>query len=81
MAQALDPIDTLLAELRQDMSNTLTLINIVVALRRKQPQLLQLLRGMLGELSQHIEASLPAIPEKDDVGSNRTKGSKVSKEP
>ena len=42
MAQALDPIDTLLAELRQDIVNTLTLINIVVELRRNQPQLLQL---------------------------------------
>ena len=66
MAQALDPIDTLLAELRQDIGNTLTLINIVVELRRNQRQLLQLLRRMLGELSQHIEASLPAIPEEDD---------------
>jgi excisionase family DNA binding protein len=62
MAQALDPIDTVLAELRQDLGNTLTVINIVVALRGNQPQLLPLLRDILGELSQHIEASLPAIP-------------------
>jgi len=62
MAQAPDPIDTVLAELRQDLGNTLTVINIVVALRRNQPQLLPLLRDMLGELSQHIEVSLPTIP-------------------
>ena len=67
MAQALDPIDTLLVELRQDLVNTLTLLNIVVELRRNQPQLLQLLRDMLGELRQHIEASLPVIPEEDDA--------------
>jgi hypothetical protein len=72
MAQALDPIDTVLAELRQDLGNTLTVINIVVALRGNQPQLLQLLRDMLDELSQHIEASLPAIPEEDDVARSIT---------
>jgi excisionase family DNA binding protein len=62
MAQALDPIDTVLAELHQDIGNTLCVINIVVALRRNRSQLLPLLRGMLGELSQHIEASLPTLP-------------------
>ena len=72
MAQALDPIDTLLVELRQDLVNTLTLLNIVVELRRNQPQLLQLLRDMLGELRQHIEASLPAIPEEDDAARSIT---------
>jgi hypothetical protein len=72
MAQALDPIDTLLAELIEDISNTLTIINIVVELRRNQPQLLRLLRSMLGELSQHIEASLPAIPEEDDIARSIT---------
>ena len=58
LAQVLDPTDTLLAELR--------LINLVITLRRNQYQLLQLLRDMLGELSQPIEAFVPAIPEKDD---------------
>jgi excisionase family DNA binding protein len=62
MAQALDPIDTVLAELHQDIGNTLCVINIVVALRRNRSQLLPLLRDMLGELSQHIEASLPTLP-------------------
>ena len=66
MEQALDPIDTLLVELRQNLVNTLTLLNIVVELRRNQPQLLQLLLDMLGELRQHIEASLLAIPEEDE---------------
>jgi excisionase family DNA binding protein len=62
MAQALDPIDTMLAELRHDIGNTLSVINVVVALWRNEPGLLPLLRGMLGELSQHIEASLLTIP-------------------
>jgi excisionase family DNA binding protein len=62
MAQALDPIDTMLAELRHDIGNTLSVINVVVALWRNEPGLLPLLRGMLGELSQHIEVSLLTIP-------------------
>jgi hypothetical protein len=66
MARASHPIDTLLADLRQDMGNTLCMIDIVITLGRNQRQFLPHLRDMLGELSQHIEAFLPAIPEKDD---------------
>jgi excisionase family DNA binding protein len=62
MAQALDPIDTVLAELRHDIGNTLCVINIVLALQRNRSQLLPLLHDMLGQLSQHIEVSLPTIP-------------------
>jgi excisionase family DNA binding protein len=62
MAHALDPIDTVLAELRHEIGNTLCMIDMVVALRRNRSQFLPLLRGMLGELSQQIEVSLPTIP-------------------
>jgi len=62
MAQVLDPIDTVLAELRHNIGNTLCMIDIVVALRGNRSQLLPLLHDMLGQLSQHIEVSLPTIP-------------------
>jgi hypothetical protein len=57
-----DPIDTILHDLRQDFGNILTMINIVVALRRNSAHLLQLLHTMLRELCERIEAALPAIP-------------------
>ena len=62
MAQP-DPIDTLLAELRQELSNTLTMLNIVVALRRNSAHLLQLLRSMMGDLCEQIEQAVPTLPE------------------
>lgn len=64
MAQP-DPIDTTLAELRQELSDTLTMINIVVALRRNSAHLLQLLRSMLDDLSQEIQEALPLLPAED----------------
>jgi len=64
MAQE-DPIDTILAELRQELSDTLTMLNIVVALRRNSEHLLQLLRSMLDDLSQEIQDALPLLPAED----------------
>ena len=64
MAQP-DPIDTILAELRQELSDTLTMLGIVVALRRNSAHLLQLLRSMMVDLSARIDQALPAIPEED----------------
>jgi hypothetical protein len=61
MAQP-DPIDVILAELRQELSDTLTMINIVVALRRNSAHLLQLLRSMMVDLCEHIEQVLPTLP-------------------
>ena len=71
MARASYPLDPILAELRQEMGNTILLLNIVITLRSNQlvsnqRRLLPLLRDMLGELRQSIEAVLPAIPEQDD---------------
>jgi hypothetical protein len=68
-----DPIDALLSALREDVSNTLTMINIVVALRRNSGHLLQLLSTMLHELQADIEAALPAIPseEEEDDGTSQ----------
>lgn len=61
MAQP-DPIDTTLAELRHDLSNCLTMLGISLALRRNSAHLLQLLRSMLIDLSEHIEQALPSLP-------------------
>ena len=61
MAQP-DPIDQTLAELRQDLSNTLTLLNICVQLRRNSSHLLQLLHSVLSNLCQHIDQALPSLP-------------------
>jgi hypothetical protein len=64
MAQP-DPIDTTLAELRQELSDTLTMLNIALALRRNSAHLLQLLRSMLDDLSQEIQDALPLLPAED----------------
>jgi hypothetical protein len=61
-----DPIDQLLAELRQELSDTRTMINIVVALRRNSSHLLQLVHTMLADLAVKIDAALPSFPEEDD---------------
>ena len=44
MAQPEDQIAIILEELRQDLTNTLTMLTIVIALRRNSAHLLQLLR-------------------------------------
>jgi hypothetical protein len=64
MAQP-DPLDTILADLRQDLSNTLTMLNIAIALRRNSAHLVQLLRSMLGDLCEHIDQVLPLPPEEE----------------
>jgi hypothetical protein len=67
MAQP-DPIDTILAELRQELSDTLTMLNIVVALRRNSGHLLVLLRGMMVDLCEQIDRGLPSLPEEEGEG-------------
>jgi hypothetical protein len=67
MAQP-DPTDQILAELRQELSNTLTMLNICVQLRRNSAHLLQLLRSMLDDLSQEIQDALPLLPAEDQEG-------------
>jgi transcriptional regulator of aromatic amino acid metabolism len=62
MAQPQDPIDAILAELRQDLSNRLTMINMSIALRRNNTHLLGLVRQMLQELCTHIDQALPSLP-------------------
>jgi hypothetical protein len=62
MAQP-DPIDTILAELRQELTNTLTMLNIALSLRRNSAHLLQLVRSMMVELCEQIEQALPVLPE------------------
>jgi len=64
MAQP-DPIDTILAELRQSLANVSTMLNICVQLRRSERQLLPLLRTMLQELCEQVEQSLPSLPEEE----------------
>jgi hypothetical protein len=67
-----DPIDTILKDLRQEVSDILTMINIVMALRRNSGHLLQLLSTMLRELQADIEAALPAFPaEEEDHGTSQ----------
>jgi ABC-type transporter Mla subunit MlaD len=65
MAQA-DQIDQTLEELRQAMGNTLTMINIVVALRRNSGHLLQLLRSMMDDLCEQIDRALPTFPDEEE---------------
>jgi hypothetical protein len=62
MAQPEDQIAIILEELRQDLTNTLTMLTIAIALQRNSAHLLQLLRAMLGELCEHIEQALPTVP-------------------
>lgn len=57
-----DPIDTILAELRHSMGNTLMLIDICIQLRRTSAHLLQVVRFMLAELGEAIERALPTLP-------------------
>ena len=47
MAQPVDPIDEILAELRHNFSNTLTMLNIVLRLRQNSMQLLGPTEGKL----------------------------------
>ena len=63
MAQAPRPQRYLARGAPPRVVNTLTLLRYCQSNSGDQPQFLQLLRDMLGELHQHIEASLPAIPE------------------
>jgi hypothetical protein len=56
-------MDPLLAELRQDLTNTLTMLNIALALRRNSAHLLQLLRSMRMDLCERIKQALPSLPE------------------
>ena len=65
MAQP-DPIDTILADLRQTLGDTLTMINIVIALRRNSGHLLHLLHSMLAELAVKIDTTLPTFPEEPE---------------
>jgi hypothetical protein len=60
-----DPIDALLVEIRRSLSNTLTMLEIVRAMRRNQRDLLTLLRSMRSELSNDIQRALPAFPEEE----------------
>jgi hypothetical protein len=60
-----DPIDATLAELREDLSNVLTMLNISLALRRNSAHLLQLLRSMMVDLCEHIDQALPSLPEEE----------------
>jgi hypothetical protein len=61
-----DPVDVTLADLRQTLGDTLTMINIVIALRRNSAHLLQLLRSMMVDLCQQIELSLSLLPEEEN---------------
>jgi hypothetical protein len=63
-----DPIDTTLAELRQSLGDTLTMINIVIALRRNSAHLITVLHGMLAELALKIDTTLPTFPEEPEEG-------------
>jgi hypothetical protein len=63
-----DPIDTTLQELRQSLTDALTMINIVIALRRNSAHLITVLHSMLAELAVKIDATLPTFPE-DEEGS------------
>lgn len=65
MAQPVDPIDITLAELRQTLGDTLTMVNIAIALRRNSGHLLSLLRGMMVDLGEHIDHALPTFPDPD----------------
>jgi hypothetical protein len=56
-----DDIDTILADLRKEVGNVLTLINIVIALRRNSAHLLELLRSMMVDLCEEIERTLPRL--------------------
>jgi hypothetical protein len=47
MSQPVDPIDEILAELRHNFSNTLTMLNIVLRLRQNSMQLLGPTEGKL----------------------------------
>jgi hypothetical protein len=68
MAQPPNPIDPILTDLRQDLTNTLTLLNIAFALRRNSRHLLHLLRSMMIELCEHIDQALPLLPEEEGDG-------------
>jgi len=63
-----DAIDTLLAELRQELSNTPTMLNIALALRRNSAHLLQLVHTMLAELGDEIARAVPVLPEEPAEG-------------
>jgi ABC-type transporter Mla subunit MlaD len=68
MAQPKDPIDQTLAELHQALGDTLTMLNIVVALRRNSAHLITVLHTMLAELSLKIDTTLPTFPEEPEEG-------------
>ena len=66
MAQPADPVDTILVELREDLSTTLTMINIAIALRRNSAHLLTLVHSRLAELAVKIDSALPGFPEAEE---------------
>jgi hypothetical protein len=62
MAQA-DLMERTLQDLSEDLSHCLTMIGIVLAMRRNHGHLAQLLRTMLVDLCRHVEHSLSSLPE------------------
>jgi hypothetical protein len=62
MPQPVDPIDQILAELRQSFADISTMINITIALRRNSGHLLTLLRSMMVDVCAQIDQALPILP-------------------
>ena len=67
-----DPIDAMLTELHEDLANCTTMVSILLALRRNQRLLIQLLHTMLGDLHAHIEQVLPVIPSEEEEDDGTT---------
>jgi hypothetical protein len=59
-------LDTILAELRQELSDTLTMITIVIQMRQNTDQLLRYLTRLLGDLHTHIWQALPSLPAEEE---------------
>ena len=62
MAQPIDPIDQVLVDLRQSLSDSLSLLSVTIDIRRNSEKLLVLLRSILLDLGEDIVRALPVLP-------------------
>jgi hypothetical protein len=62
MAQPIDPIAQVLVDLRQSLSDSLSLLSVTIDIRRNSEKLLVLLQSILLDFGEDIVRALPVLP-------------------
>ena len=58
--------DDILIDLREHLTNCVTMVNILLSVRRNQSHLAQVLNTMLRNLCTQVEEVLPSFPTQED---------------